>query len=340
MGGKAETKLVYLESLQSGISRRQAGRGFVYKDAAGKRVKDPAVLDRINALGIPPAYRDVVISEDPSSHLQAIGFDTRGRKQYLYHPEWRAMRDQAKFERLLPFATVLPDIRQRVDGDLRKQRIGMEKAVATVVWMLDNLFIRIGNIDYVRTNGSYGLTTLRNRHVNVDGSRIRFRFRGKSGKEWNLVHTDRRIANVVRRLQDLPGQSLFQYLDDDGSRRPVSSHDVNSYIREISGEDFTSRQFRTWGATCMAVAALAPVEVADSERMVSRQINEAVDAVAAKLVNTRTVCRSNYIHPSVIEAFRAGTLGNVLALPKTRSRKLLDWMTQDEIRTLQWLKSR
>jgi DNA topoisomerase-1 len=215
----------------------------------------------------------------------------------------------------------------------------MDKALATVVWMLDNLYIRIGNAAYAKANRSYGLTTLRNRHVKVEGGSVKFRFKGKSGKEWNLVHSDRRIANVVRKLQELPGQHLFQYLCDGGECRPISSHDVNSYIREVTGQDFSSRQFRTWGATCMAVGALSSMETAASDRALARQLNEAIDQVAAKLVNTRSVCRSSYIHPAVFEDFRAGTLRDILKI-KTKSKRLLQWMDEEEIRVLRWLKQR
>lgn len=213
----------------------------------GRRVTDPAEITRLNALAIPPAYTDVVISTNPLSHLQAVGTDARGRRQYRYHAEWHMERGRAKFERLVDFAARLPDLRERVDLDLRSRGLTMDKALATVVWMLDNLYIRIGNVAYAEENRSYGLTTLRNRHVKVDGGNVKFKFKGKSGKEWNLSHRDRRIANVVRKLQELPGQHLFQYVCDEGGCRPISSHDVNGYIRDVTGEDFSSRQFRTWG---------------------------------------------------------------------------------------------
>lgn len=215
----------------------------------------------------------------------------------------------------------------------------MDKALATVVWMLDNLYIRIGNAAYTAANKSYGLTTLRNRHVKVEGGNLKFRFKGKSGKEWNLAHSDRRIANVVRKLQELPGQHLFQYLGDEGERRAISSHDVNSYIREITGDDFSSKQFRTWGATCMAVDILASLEVAETKRDIVHQLNGAIDTVAAKLVNTRAVCRSSYIHPAVFEDFQAGKLRDVLKL-KTRSERLRRWLDEEEIHVLRWLTKR
>ncbi|CAN7581770.1 DNA topoisomerase IB [Rhizobium sp. LjRoot30] len=338
--GKLTSGLVYRSSLEEGITRKPAAKGFAYFMPGGRRIKDNSEIARLNALAIPPAYTDVIISTDPLSHLQAVGNDARGRRQYRYHPDWHAERGRAKFERLADFAHRLPDIRERVDSDLRIRGLTMEKALATVVWMLDNLYIRIGNSTYAQSNGSYGLTTLRNRHVTITGSSVRFRFKGKSGKQWNLVYSDRRIANVVRKLQELPGQQLFQYVCEGGDCRQISSHDVNAYIREAAGDDFTSRQFRTWGATCMAVSALAPLEVGPSERAIAQQINEAIDGVAAKLVNTRAVCRSSYIHPAVFDDFRAGKLAGINRLRKTRSQRLLEWMDEEEIRVLHWLTSR
>lgn len=331
--------LVYIAGLESGITRKQGRNGFLYYMPDGRRITDKSEIARLNALAIPPAYTDVIISTNPYSHLQAIGTDVRGRRQYRYHSEWHAERGRAKFERLVDFAGRLPDIRERVDMDLRSRGLTMDRALATVVWMLDNLYIRVGNASYAELNRSYGLTTLRNRHVKVEGSNVKFRFKGKSGKEWNLVHSDRRIANVVRKLQELPGQQLFQYVCDEGGCRLISSQDVNAYIRETSGHDFSSRQFRTWGATCMAVAALAPLEAAASDRALARQLNEAIDAVAARLVNTRAVCRSSYIHPAVFEDFRVGKLRDVLRL-RTTSERLLEWMDEEEVRVFRWLRKR
>lgn len=332
--------LVYVPCLEHGITRKQGKKGFLYYMPDGRRITDKNEVARLNALAIPPAYRDVVISTNPLSHLQAVGIDARDRKQYRYHTDWHAERGRAKFERLADFGSQLPDIRERVDTDLRARGLTMDKALATIVWMLDNLYIRIGNSNYADTNGSYGLTTLRNRHVKIDGPSVRFRFRGKSGKEWNLVHSDRRIANVVRKLQELPGQQLFKYICDDGGCRQISSQDVNAYIREVAGDDFSSCQFRTWGATCMAASALALLDVATSERAIARQLNEVIDTVAAKLVNTRSVCRTSYIHPAVFDDYRAGRLGVILKMRRTTSERLLTWMDDEEIRTLRWLKSR
>ncbi len=336
---KLASGLVYIPGLDTGISRKMGAKGFLYYRPDGRRITEASEIARLNSLAIPPAYTDVVISTNPFSHLQAIGRDARGRRQYRYHPDWHTERGKAKFERLVSFADCLPDLRERVESDLRSRGLSVDKALATIVWMLDNLYIRVGNAAYAQANKSFGLTTLRNRHVKVEGGSLKFRFKGKSGKEWNLAYSDRRIANVVRKLQELPGQQLFQYVCDEGGCRPISSHDVNAYIREITGEDFSSKQFRTWGATCMAVEALVSLEVAQTKRDLARQLNEAIDAVAAKLVNTRSVCRSSYIHPAVFEDFQAGILRDVLKL-KTKSVRLLQWLDDEEIRVLRWLKTR
>jgi DNA topoisomerase IB len=334
----APTDLVYISGLSSGITRKEGKRGFLYYDEEGKRIADRDVIDRISALAIPPAYTDVVISVDPNSHLQAIGWDAKGRKQYRYHPDWSDERGKAKFAKLPDFASKLPKIRERIDMDLRQRKLSMDKALATVVWLLDNLFIRVGNAHYVQENGSYGLTTLRNRHVKLDGSTVHFNFKGKSGKEWRLSHNNPRITRAIRNLQELPGQHLFQYLDDDGQRHPIRSQDVNAYIRDASGGDFSSRQFRTWAATHMAAMKLASLEPATSERQRKQEINKAIDEVAARLVNTRAVCRSSYIHPKVFEDFASGKLSDICKMSSSRSKTLTRWMDDDEIRVLRWLK--
>ena len=335
---KAATELVYLSNLEGGISRKPGKRAFRYYDANGQRITDRDELDRIAALAIPPAYTDVLISVDPNSHLQATGRDARGRKQYRYHPEWSAERGKTKFAQLPDFAARLPKIREKVDTDLRLRKPGMGKALATIVWLLDNLYIRVGNATYAEENGSYGLTTLRNRHVKIEGSSVHFNFKGKSGKEWRLTHRDPRITKAIRMLQELPGQQLFQYLDEDGQRHAIRSQDVNAYIREASGADFSSRQFRTWGATRMAAKALAAIEPGQSQRQLKRQINDVVDSVAARLVNTRAVCRSSYIHPKVFEDFEIGALAGLMKTRPSRSEALTRWMDDDEIRVQRWLK--
>lgn len=329
-------ELTYATDLEGGITRVPDKDGFAYHDAAGKRITDPGELKRIAALAIPPAYTDVLISADPNTHLQATGRDARGRKQYRYHPDWSDERSKEKFALLPAFADRLPRIRKKVDADLRRRQPDMRKALATVVWLLDNLMIRVGNPSYAEENGSYGLTTLKNRHVNLDGATIHFRFKGKSGKEWNLNHSDRRITRAIRTLQELPGQQLFQYVDEDGKRHPIHSQDVNAYIREAAGEDFSSRQFRTWGATAMAATALARLKPAGSKAETKRLVNRVIDEVASRLVNTRAVCRASYIHPLVFEHFESGGLAALAKSRKTRSKDT--WMSHEERRVLAWLK--
>lgn len=338
-GASTADGLVFTASLETGISRQAGKKGFVYYDAGGIRITEPSELDRISALAIPPAYTEVLISADPHSHLQATGRDARGRKQYRYHPKWTAEREKSKFERLADFGSALPAIRKKVDSDLRRRAPNIDKALATIVWLLDNLFIRVGNASYAAENASYGLTTLRNKHVKISGSSIHFRFKGKSGKEWRLSHSDRRITRAVQMLQELPGQQLFQYIDDDSVCHPIQSQDVNSYIRQASGADFTSRQFRTWGATQMAATGLASLEPHESQRGRARQVNEVIDAIAARLVNTRAVCRSSYIHPKIFESFETGDLASLANARPSRSVRVLRWMNQEEIAVLRWLKA-
>lgn len=329
--------LVYVPDLESGLRRVRTEAGFDYLSARGRRIGNPRELRRIAALAIPPAWNDVRISRDPASHLQAVGRDARGRKQYIYHPAWSEHRGEAKFSVLADFAAALPAIREKVDADLRRRKPDRQKALATVVWLLDNLFIRVGNEAYVQENGSYGLTTLRNRHVSVEGSEVRFRFKGKSGKEWRLSHRDRRIVNAIRRLQELPGQNLFQYLDEHGKPNTVQSQDVNAYIREAAAGEFSSRQFRTWAATRLAATALAALDPESSQRGLTRQINAVVDNIAARLMNTRSVCRKSYIHPRVFEDFQNGALSGLPAIRLSPNARASLWLDDDERRVLRWL---
>lgn len=334
---QAAVDLIYVSGLTEGIARKQGKTGFLYYDEAGSRIKDKETIDRIAALAIPPAYTDVIISPNPRTHLQAVGRDAKGRKQYRYHPDWSEGRGKAKFDKLPTFAAALPKIRAQVDADLRHRKLDIDKALATIVWLLDNLFIRVGNATYAQENGSYGLTTLRNRHVKIEGSTVHFHFKGKSGKQWRLSHDDRRITRAIRTLQDLPGQNLFQYLDDDGMRHTVRSQDVNAYIRAAAGADFSSRQFRTWAATRMAATALADLEPASSQKQRTQQINAVIDMVASRLVNTRAVCRASYIHPAVFEGLEDGRLETLRTIRRSRSETLLSYMDEDEIRVMRWL---
>lgn len=304
--------LRYVSDGSPGIHRRRAGRGFSYVGPDGRLVRDRAVLERIRRLAIPPAYTDVWICPVPNGHLQATGRDARGRKQYRYHPRWREVRDETKFGRMLAFSEALPRLRARLETDLARPGLPREKVLATVVRLLECTGIRVGNDEYARANQSFGLTTLRDRHVEVSGSTLRFRFRGKSRKQHRVALSDRRLARIVARCQALPGADLFQYLDEDGARVSIGSGDVNDYLRQITGEDFTAKDFRTWAGTLQAVAALEEVGPAATEREAKSTIIKAIDQVAERLNNTRAVCRKYYVHPAVLETYQAGTLHEAL----------------------------
>ena len=300
--------LRYTTDGRPGIGRRRNGSGFVYLDADGKRVSDADELARIRGLAVPPAWTEVWISPWPNGHLQATGRDARGRKQYRYHPRWREVRDETKYHRTTAFGRALPAIRRRVERDLARPGLPREKVVAVIVRLLDVSHIRVGNPEYARDNRSFGLTTLRNRHATVSGQEIRFAFRGKGGQSRRVSVRDRRVARVVRRCRELPGQVLFQYEDDDGNLVDVTSSDVNEYLLEITGEDFTSKDFRTWSGTVLAAEALAEAGEHRSQRQATRKVTRAIEEVAEQLGNTPAVCRACYIHPDVVQAYRDGTL--------------------------------
>jgi DNA topoisomerase-1 len=312
--------LRYATEEQPGIRRRRSGRGFAYLDRDGAPVRDAGELRRIKRLAIPPAWTDVWISPTPLGHIQATGRDARGRKQYRYHERWREVRDEAKYDRLIDFAKALPRIRERLDADLARPGIPRERVLATAVRILEETFMRVGNVEYARANGSFGLTTLRARHVDVDGARIVFRFRGKSGKDHEVDVRDRRLARVVARLEQLPGQELFRYRDDAGELRTIGSDDVNEYLREVSQEDLSAKDFRTWAGTVLAARALAELGPARNERVAQKRVVQAIDVVAARLGNTRAVCRKCYVHPGVLDAYAAGALPAALRRPE-RARK-------------------
>jgi DNA topoisomerase I len=304
--------LRYVSDTQPGIRRKKAGKGFTYVGADGKPIRDPKELNRIRSLAIPPAYSDVWICPNPNGHIQATGRDARGRKQYRYHPKWREVRDETKFGRMLAFSEALPKIRQQVERDLNRQGLPREKVLATVVRLLECTCIRVGNDEYAKSNRSYGLTTLQDRHVEISGSSLRFEFRGKSGKTHSVNLNDRRLARIVQRCQALPGEDLFQYVDDDGVRQTVGSGDVNDYIREISGQEFTAKDFRTWAGTLLAVAALSEVGAFSTQRQAKSNVLRAIDRVAEQLNNTRAVCRKYYVHPAVFETYLGGTMADAL----------------------------
>jgi DNA topoisomerase I len=301
--------LRYVADTTPGIRRRRAGRSFAYLGVDGQPVRDRETLARIKSLAIPPAWTDVWICPSPRGHVQATGRDARGRKQYRYHPRWQQTRDETKYERMLAFGQALPLIRERVEQDLARPGLPREKVLATVVKLLETTLIRVGNDEYARQNRSFGLTTLKNRHVKVEGASLRFRFRGKSGITHEIGLRDRRLAGVVKRCQELPGQELLQYVDDEGQPRDVGSADVNEYLRAIAGDEFTAKDFRTWAGTVLAAQALEAVEAFDDQAQAKKNVMRAIESVAERLGNTPSVCRKCYVHPAVIEAYlERGTL--------------------------------
>ena len=304
--------LRYVSDTSPGIARKRAGKGFSYVGPDGKRISDKKEIARIRALAIPPAYTDVWICPHHNGHIQATGRDARGRKQYRYHPRWREVRDETKFGRMLEFSQVLPVIRARVERDLSRPGLSREKVLATVVRLLEWTGIRVGNDEYARANRSFGLTTLRRHHVEISGSKLRFQFRGKGGKIHDVALTDRRLARIVTHCQAVPGETLFQYVDADNLRQTVDSGDVNQYLREITSEEFTAKDFRTWAGTIQAVGALQELGPADTEREAKSTILKAIDRVAERLNNTRAVCRKYYVHPAVFETYQAGTMPEAL----------------------------
>lgn len=314
--------LRYITDAEPGIRRRRAGRGFTYTGPNGKRITDRAKLAWVRSLAIPPAWTEVWICTSQRGHLQATGRDARGRKQYRYHPDWRATRDEAKFERIAAFGQALPRIRRRVEKDLRRRGLPRERVLAAVVLLLEKTRVRVGNEEYAQENRSFGLTTLRDRHAQVGSTRIRLRFRGKGGKVSDVELFDARLARVVSRCQDLPGQELFAYLDEDGEVRTVGSSDVNDYLREISGQDFTAKDFRTWAGTVLAVWALREFEQVDSQAQAKRNVVRAVERVAKWLGNTPAVSRESYVHPGVIDAYLDGDV--VRAARETADEVLSD----------------
>jgi DNA topoisomerase I len=335
----ATAGLRYVSDGARGISRRRVGSGWAYYAPDGVRITDAAVRRRLNALAIPPAWTEVWICPDPDGHVQATARDARGRKQYRYHPSYREARDTSKFHRMLEFSEVLPALRERVEHDLRGADLSRRQLLATVVRLLDRTLIRVGNDEYMRENRSYGLTTLRRRHVRVDGSVLRFSFRGKSGIEHSIAVNDPHLARIIQRCQDLPGEELFQYRDAAGKRQSVSSDDVNIYLRELTGRDVTAKDFRTWGGTMLAAVALRAMGAPSSRREADRNILLAIDEVAERLGNTRAVCRKYYVHPALLRAYH---MGLTVALPPVATRKGRRKQTggalrRDEVLVLQFL---
>lgn len=332
--------LAYTTDARPGIRRVASGRGFRYLDSAGRSIRDGATLARIKSLVIPPAWTGVWICPDERGHLQATGRDGRGRKQYRYHPRWREVRDETKYHRMIGFAQALPAIRRRTSADLRRQGLTREKVLAAVVQLLEKTLIRVGNGEYAKQNRSFGLTTLRDGHVDVKGERVRFSFRGKSGVEHEVDLEDRRLARIVKACRDIPGYDLFQYYDEDGERQAIGSADVNAYLQEVSGLDFTSKDFRTWAGTVLAAQLLRDFEAVDSDAQRRKNIVRAVETVAKRLGNTKAVCRKCYIHPAVFDAYLDGTMLKTVAQRAKRVAQSAARLSEGEAAVLGLLQRR
>jgi DNA topoisomerase-1 len=304
--------LRYVLDDRPGIRRQRCGKGFTYFDSNGERIRDRKKIQRIKSLAIPPAYEDVWICPLENGHLQATGRDAKGRKQYRYHPLWRTIRDQTKFTRMLIFSNALPEIRKRLAGDLSLRGLPKEKVLAAVVQLMELTRIRVGNETYARENESYGMTTLQDEHVDISGSKLRFRFRGKSGVEHDIQLTDRRLAKIVKRCQELPGQDLFQYVDEEGAYQTIGSSDVNDYLKEITGQDFTAKDFRTWAGSVLAATHLVEMGSFTSQTAAKKNITQAIKVVACHLGNRPATCRKYYVHPAILDAYLDASLHSVM----------------------------
>jgi DNA topoisomerase I len=330
--------LRYVSDKKPGIRRERVGENFSYIGVNGKPIKDEETLKRIRSLAIPPAWTDVWICPNPRGHIQATGRDAKGRKQYRYHPKWRKVRDETKYDKMLIFGIALSTLRKRVAEDLKLPGLPREKVLATIIQLLDITAIRVGNEEYARENQSYGLTTLRNQHVNVSGSNIRLHFRGKSGKEHTYVVQDKKLARIVKRLQDLPGHELFEYLDEHNEVRSVESADVNEYLREITKEDFTAKDFRTWWGTVVTIEVLKELGETETQTQAKKNITQAIKEAAQHLGNTPTICRKCYVHPQVLDAYLNGTLLKTLKEQEERgSHKELAGLHPEEIALMEFL---
>jgi DNA topoisomerase-1 len=335
-----EAQLCWVSDMVPGIRRTGEHPDRVYLDPDGHPVEDEEVLARIRSLAIPPAWTDVWICVMADGHLQATGRDAKGRKQYRYHPRWRSVRDDTKFHRIVEFGAALPTIRRRIEAHLALRGLPREKVIATVVRLLETTFIRVGNDEYAAHNASYGLTTLHDEHVAIHGSRIRFDFRGKSGVVHGKELRDARLAKIVKRCQDLPGQSLFQFQTDDGTPHTIGSGDVNAWLREASGQPFTSKDFRTWAGTLLAFLALRAIERPTSEAARKRAVSAAMDRVSERLGNTRAVCRKSYVHPAVVEAFVQGELAELGPVAEEQLDATLPELRREEVALLRFLRAR
>ncbi|MGC0322544.1 DNA topoisomerase-1 [Bradyrhizobium sp. USDA 326] len=334
----AEEGLRYVSDSAPGYTRKRTGTTFSYYDKDGKRITDAAVIRRIESIGIPPAYESVWICPSANGHIQATGLDARGRKQYRYHAKWRELRDQNKYEHIIQFAAALPALRDRVAADMKLEGLPCEKVLATIVSLLEKTLIRVGNAEYAEKNKSYGLTTMRRKHVAVGRGVLRFDFTGKSGKQWKLRVEDKRIAAIVKRCAEIPGHELFKYLDDDGQPRTVDSGDVNAYIKDITGADFSAKDFRTWAGTVLAALALTEFKKYDSQAEAKRNVVAAIESVSRQLGNTPSICRKCYVHPEVLNAYMSGDLVKMIeAKIAQKFKRQYAKLTPDEIMVLAFL---
>jgi DNA topoisomerase-1 len=341
-GGAAArvARLNYTEAGEPGLSRRRQGKRFDYFDAQGRKLRDAETLARIRALAIPPAWTKVWIARSPNAHIQATGRDAKGRKQYKYHPRFRALRDAAKYEHILRFGETLPRLRSRLRRDLARPHLDKEKVFAAVVELMQRTCVRVGNDEYAAANGSYGLTTLQDRHAKVRGAEVKFKFKGKSGKVHEVALSDKKLAAIVKRCRDAPGQRLFQYADEDGKYRPVTSTDVNEYLRACTGEQFSAKDFRTWAGTLLAVHVLGNSQPGPTQKELKRQIKAALERVSEELGNTVAICRKSYVHPAAIDQYSAGALHAAFQRAARAARKQpLRGLKAPEAVTVHWLRS-
>jgi DNA topoisomerase I len=332
--------LRYTRANEPGYTRKKSGAGFAYFDAAGRRLKNAAVIARIRALAIPPAWTRVWISQSPHGHIQATGRDARGRKQYRYHERFRATRDAAKFEHILRFGETLPRLRRALARDLSRERLEKSKVVAAIVELMQRTCVRVGNDCYAEANGSYGLTTLKDGHARISGQEVRFKFKGKGGKVHEVALSDRRLARIVKRCRDVPGQRLFQYEDERGGYHPVTSTDVNEYLRQVTGEPFSAKDFRTWAGTLLAVHVLGQAEPGASQRATKQQVKSALERVSAQLGNTVAICRKSYVHPAVIDQYSAGALrSSVERASRAAHQHPIRGLKAPEMLAVHWLRA-
>ena len=338
-GAVKQAQLRHVSDHEPGLGRKRAGKGFSYTGLDGKRITDKAVRKRLESLVIPPAWTDVWICPDEYGHIQATGRDERGRKQYLYHEEWHRVRDTAKFDRMLGFGKLLPGIRERVKQDLALRGLPKNKVLAAVVQLLETTLIRVGNATYAKENGSYGLTTIRKKHAHVSGATVEFEFTGKSGKAWDIELRDKKIAQIVRKCAELPGYELFKYYDEAGELQDLDSGDVNAYLKEITGEDVSAKDFRTWAGTVLATFTLTGLEH-ETKTQATKNVTAAIKEVAKKLGNTPAVCRKSYVHPGVIDCYLDGSLTKLAEVRQAVSSSLPEGLRVEEVAVLQFLEAR